>query len=319
MNAVFALPDTETLILALTFIGAFASVLVISLPFLQRDRRAARLKVLTKRREELSRQQRDQLAEQRARRQPKAHVNVMKGVLERFKLDNMLASTEIKQMLQAAGWRQRSAVVTFVFARFAAATGMALVAFVFVWLNYKLPVFTELAIGGGSGAFGYYLPVILAKNAAQKRQDEMTKGFPDSLDLLLICVQAGLSIEAAVARVSEEIAESAAVLSREFALMAAELAYLGDRGKAYSNFAERTGLPAARSLSTSLTQSDRYGTALSVALKVLATENRDARMALAERKAAALPAKLTVPMIIFFLPALFLVIMGPAIIQISNM
>jgi tight adherence protein C len=147
----------------------------------------------------------------------------------------------------------------------------------------------------------------------------MTATFPDMLDLLVICVEAGLSIEAAFTRVTEEIADSSPVLAEEIGLTSAELTFLGDRSKAYANLSARTGLPAAKSLATALIQSERYGTPVSVALKVLAQENRDDRMAKAEKKAGALPAQLTVPMIVFFLPVLFLVIIGPAIIQMMKM
>jgi tight adherence protein C len=155
-------------------------------------------------------------------------------------------------------------------------------------------------------------------NTITKRQQALSRSFPDALDLMVICVEAGVSIEAAFQRVTEEMVESTPVIAEEIALTSAELAFLGDRRQAYENLAERTGLPAIKSLCTALLQSERYGTPVSVALRVLAQENREARMAAAEKKAAALPAKLTVPMIIFFLPVLFMVIIGPAAIQVSR-
>ena len=166
-----------------------------------------------------------------------------------------------------------------------------------------------------SGFIGFKLPDVLLKNAALKRQEEMRLAYPDALDLLVICVNAGLSIEAAFSRVTEEVAESSVALSQEIGLTSAELLFLGDRSKAYVNLAERTGLPAIKSLVIALSQADKYGTPVSVALKILSDESRNDRMAIAEQKGAALPAKLTVPMILFFLPALFLVIIGPAVIQ----
>jgi len=147
----------------------------------------------------------------------------------------------------------------------------------------------------------------------------MTKAFPDSLDLLTICVEAGASIEAAFARVTEEVADASTVLAQEFGLTSAELAFLGDRGKAYLNFAERTGLPSVRALATTLVQAETYGTPIAVALRVLSQESRDDRMNRAEKKAAALPAQLTVPMIVFFLPPLFVIIMGPAVMSVMDM
>ncbi|MCH7551164.1 MAG: type II secretion system F family protein, partial [Proteobacteria bacterium] len=151
-----------------------------------------------------------------------------------------------------------------------------------------------------------------------KRQQEMSDVFPDTLDLMVICVEAGLGVEAAFARVTEEIIDQSPILATELGLLSAELAYLGDRRQSYVNFSNRTGLPAAKALSTALIQSEQYGTPVGVALKVLAQEKRDERMSAAEKKAAALPAKLTVPMIIFFLPVLFIVVIGPAAMQVGN-
>ena len=311
--------DPQTIIVILAFAGGFASILAITLPFLQRDQRAARLKVVARRREELSQQQRELMVEERARRRPQsqAHVNLTKALLSKFNLENLTSSHELKQRLAAAGWRSQSAVFTFVFARFGMGLAFGLITLFFLTVSEKFaqPLFVQLIISGALGAIGFYLPNLLVKNAIQKRQDEMTAGFPDSLDLLVICVEAGLSIEAAFGRVTEEISEQAPVLSEEFGLTSAELAFLGDRRQAYANFADRTALPAARSLATALIQSEKYGTPVSVALKILAQENRDDRMAKAEKKAGALPAQLTVPMILFFLPVLFLVIIGPAAIQ----
>jgi tight adherence protein C len=148
---------------------------------------------------------------------------------------------------------------------------------------------------------------------------EMQLNFPDALDLLVISSEAGLSIEAAFHRVTGEIEESSPALSEEFGLTTAELSFLGDRRRAYTNFADRTGLPSAKALAVTLLQSEKYGTSISNALKVLSQENRDERMSRAERKAASLPAQLTVPMIVFFLPVLFVVIMGPAGLKIASM
>lgn len=314
--------DPQIMISLLAFAAGFASIIAIAMPFLRRDHRASRLKAVAERREELSRHQREEIARQRSpRHQITARASAMKNLLERFKLQNLAASKELKQKLAAAGHRQQSAVITFIFQRFGFAIGLSLVALFFVSVGdtFDFEIFQRLLISGVAGLIGWYLPALLIKNKAQKRQEEMTRNFPDTLDLLVICVESGLAIEPAFARVTEEISENAPVLSQELGLTSAELAFLGDRAKAYGNFAERTGLPAAQSLSTALAQSDKYGTPVSVALKVLAEENRNDRMAKAEKKAGALPAQLTVPMILFFLPVLFMVIIGPAVIQIMAM
>ena len=170
----------------------------------------------------------------------------------------------------------------------------------------------------GAMTVGAYLPKIMLANAIQKRQFAVARAFPDALDLMVICVDAGLSVESSLGRVVEELGMTAPELAEEFALTSAELAFLGDRRHAWENLAERTGLPQVKSLSTTLLQSEKYGTPVSQALKVLGQENRETRMSNAEKKAAALPAKLTVPMIVFFLPVLFMVIAGPAAIQVSG-
>ena len=152
-------------------------------------------------------------------------------------------------------------------------------------------------------------------NLANKRQLAIKQSFPDALDMLLICVQAGMSIEAAFGKVSKEITTQSLELAEELSLTTAELSYLQDRRQAYDNLGKRTGIPGVKAVATSLIQAERYGTPVGQALRVMAKENREIRMAEAEKKAAALPPKLTVPMIVFFLPVLFLVILGPAAIR----
>jgi tight adherence protein C len=162
---------------------------------------------------------------------------------------------------------------------------------------------------------GFYLPVILVKNLIARRQLSIRQAWSDALDLLLICVESGMTVEPALQRVAREIGSVSVPLAEELTLTVAELSYLQDRRKAFENLAKRTGMPTVKSVVTSLIQSERYGTPLSTALRVLAQENRDSRMQEAEKKAAALPPKLTVPMILFFLPAVFVVILGPAILN----
>jgi tight adherence protein C len=161
--------------------------------------------------------------------------------------------------------------------------------------------------------------MLFLKNAIAKRQLSLKRAFPDALDLLLICVESGMSIEAAFRKVSAEIGSQSIALAEEFTLTTAELSYLQDRKVAYQNLANRTGLDGVKSVSLALQQAERYGTPLGTTLRVMAQENRDMRMAEAEKKAAALPPKLTVPMIVFFLPVLFVVILGPAAIQVMKL
>ena len=315
------LQDSETLITLLSAVVGFAAILGFAFPFLRRDQRATRMKAVSMHREELSRQRREEMAQRRAQRRPKLHDNLMKKLVEKFRLKDMMSSKELRMKLASAGWRHQSAVATFVFASMVSAVVVAFLALVMMSVSEKFDyhILIRLLLAAGAGGIGFHFPSLIVKHAADKRRESMTGGFPDALDLLVICVEAGLSIEAAFARVTEEIADDAPILSQEFGLMSAELAFLGERTKAYSNFAERTGLPSARSLATSLSQAEKYGTPLSVALKILAQENRDNRMAAAEKKAGSLPAQLTVPMIVFFLPPLFVVIIGGPIITIINM
>jgi tight adherence protein C len=166
---------------------------------------------------------------------------------------------------------------------------------------------------------GVKAPEVFLRNATVKRQQSMRRAFPDALDLLLICVESGMSIEMAFRKVGQEIGVQSRALAEEFALATAELNYLPDRRTAYNNLATRTGLPAVKQVATVLVQAEKYGTPLGQALRVTAQESRDARMIEAERIAASLPPKLTVPMIVFFLPVLMLVVMAPAGIQIFLM
>ena len=305
-----------TLIMIVAAVAAFASVLAVSLPLLARDRISNRLKAVTARRGELAELQRSSLSKQLKPQHLKRQA-LMRAVIDRLKLQELLEAKTLKMQLAQAGWKGKSAQVTYVFSRVALP-----VLFLVLGLFYAGVVFANLAPGARgmiivfAMGVGVYLPSMLLNNAIQKRQALLRRAFPDAIDLLVICVDAGLSMEGALARVVDEMVQSAPDLAEELGLCAAELVYLGERRIAWENLAERTGLPEVKTLSTTLIQSEKYGTPVSQGLKVLGQENREARMANAEKKAAALPAKLTVPMIIFFLPVLFMVIIGPAAIQV---
>lgn len=312
---------TENIIVILAFLAAFAAVMAIALPLMKRDPMSLRMEAVGRRREELSRQQRASLSQGQVRWRPQAHTNVFRAILGQFKLESLASSAGVRQRLIMAGWRNQSAVVTYVFVRLASSVFLAFLILLLlsVQQKYGMTLTQQLIYAGVAGVFGFYFPQIIVSNIIEKRQKEMTKAFPDSLDLLTICVEAGASIEAAFARVTEEVADASPVLAQEFGLTSAELAFLGDRGKAYLNFAERTGLASVRALATTLIQAETYGTPIAVALRVLSQESRDERMNRAEKKAAALPAQLTVPMIVFFLPPLFVVIMGPAVMSVMDL
>ncbi len=312
--------DLATFIMWVLAAGALVAVAMFGVSFIKGGRRAKRIKaVVNQHRGDLSRKQVDGINKPSAIRQSKekAHVKLVNKLLKVINLQHMLSSKEIGFELAQAGLRGRGVIPAYVSTRVLVGIGAAVGTIVLLGLaqKYPYPEFTKFLFAGGAGFVGFFMPKILLKNTITKRQKEMTKAFPDTLDLLTICVESGLGIEAAFARVTEEIVDVAPILAQEFGLLTAELAYLTERRNAYENFSNRTGLPTAKQLATSLIQSEQYGTPVGLALKVLAQEKRDERMSAAERKAAALPAKLTVPMIIFFLPVLFVVVIGPAAMQ----
>jgi tight adherence protein C len=311
--------DPANIIIALGAVGMFLGVFAIATPFLQKDQLSPRLKAVAERREELrANMQAKKTRTQRPGR--KETMNVVTMVLGRLNLKNQIDDKDLRMRLAQAGWRGQGPATMFVAARVVMPIIMALVAAIlFFGLNlFKLSFVMQcLSVVGGLG-LGYYLPNMMVKNAATKRQEEMTLNFPDTLDLLLICIEAGLSLEAALTRVVKETGESAPQLAEEMGLLTAELSFLGDRRQALNNFAGRVGTQEAKGLVTSLVQSEQYGTPLTVALRVLSDENRASRMSRAEQKAGSLPAMLTGPMIVFFLPVVFIVLLGPAVIQIVN-
>jgi tight adherence protein C len=182
-------------------------------------------------------------------------------------------------------------------------------------IEKDIPKIMKLLISASLGVFGFFLPRILVKNTADKRQQEINITFPDALDMMLICVQGGIGIEGAINKIADNVANLSETLAEELGILSAELGMLNDRKAAFQGFATRAGSGTARSFATAMLQAEQYGTSVSKAIRVLADEQREARMAEAERKAASLPPKLTVPMILFFLPALFITILGPAFLQ----
>ncbi|OFX12506.1 MAG: hypothetical protein A2516_01270, partial [Alphaproteobacteria bacterium RIFOXYD12_FULL_60_8] len=302
--------NPELMIMVMAALGSFVTILAIGLQVFQKNNLDDRLKSVKERRLELSNLQREEL--NRKRQQPSKKVDFMKAVLEKLNMQDLIATKEVKMRLSQAGYRGQNAAISFGFARLALPVVLVLGALLFLSTakDVQFSLMAKIVVLAGLGGIGYYLPTIFLSNSISKRQQLITRAFPDALDLLTICVEAGLSIEAAFSRVSVEMAENNAEIAEEFGLTTAELAFLGNRHAAFENLATRTGLEATKSLSTALGQSEKYGTPVSAALKVLSEDNRQHRMSLAEKKAGALPAQLTVPMIVFFLPVLFVVILG---------
>ncbi|EJW10955.1 Type II/IV secretion system protein TadC, associated with Flp pilus assembly [Rhodovulum sp. PH10] len=310
--------DTRLLMMLLAGIAVAASVLTLAMPLLTADTLSKRMNAVAIEREKIRQRERERLARGERVRLRSTPKQYMQRVVERFNLDKWLGKEEARELLTQAGWRGQAPYVAFLFFRLVAPilllAGTAL--YVFVVFDLPYPTTVKLGICIGAAYFGIQLPQILIRNQIQKRQMSIRRAFPDALDLLLICVESGMSIEAALRKVSQEVGTQSIPLAEELTLTTAELSYLPDRRQAYENLAKRTGLEGVKSVCIALQQSERYGTPMANALRVMAQENRDMRMAAAEKKAAALPPKLTVPMIVFFLPVLFIVILGPAAIQV---
>jgi len=242
----------------------------------------------------------------------------MKRAVERFDLKKAFQDDSTVDKLAMAGLRGQGELTRFLFQRLAYPVGIFLVAAIYLLILSPgdRPLYINLVYAIGAGLLGAYMPVLLLKNKTQKRQASIRRSWPDCLDLLLLCVEAGMSMEHAFKRVAKEIGAQSVELAEELTLTTAELSFLEDRTRAYDNLGRRTGLDNVKAVMTALIQADRYGTSVGQALRVMAEEGREARMMEAEKKAAALPPKLTVPLIIFFLPVLFIVILSPAMIKV---
>ena len=319
MKYIDLLFDRELVVTVLSAVAAFATILTLTYPLLAGDKLAARLKSVASRREELRRLQREALNKKGQLRS--TPVGFMKQTIEKLNLRNILESPNTKEKLSRAGYRGQSSIYTFMFFRFVMPfiVFFATIVYLFMLSKYNLPPIGKIGIAFGGAFAGFYLPDLYVQNAIDKRMSSVMKAFPDALDLMLICVESGMSVEAAFNKVASEIGSQSVELAEEFALTTAELSYLPDRRSAYENLGKRCSHPGVRAVCTSLIQAERYGTPLGTALRVMALENREMRMMEAEKKAASLPATLTVPMIVFFLPALFVVILGPASIKIMNL
>jgi len=313
--------DARFMTMLLAAIAASVTAYTLVMPLFAGEGLAKRMKAVASERERIRQRERERLAKTEKvslRQSPKQLVS---KVVEDFNLTKWLAQEAARDKLIMAGYRGHAPYVTFLFARAVTPillfVGAALYVFVITQMDKSLTV--KLGICIAAAFLGLQAPMLFLKNAISKRQFSIKRAFPDALDLLLICVESGMSVEVAFRKVSVEITGQSIALSEEFSLTTAELSYLQDRKVAYENLAKRTGLEGVKSVCLALMQSERYGTPLGQSLRVMAQENRDMRMNEAEKKAAGLPPKLTVPMILFFLPCLFAVIMGPALMKISHM
>jgi tight adherence protein C len=321
LQLVASLLQVETLITIFVGLAAFATVLTVAAPMFETDKLKTRMKSVGQERDRLRAAQRAQLIGNETRLRDKKQTGLASQLVDALNLKRVFEAEASRDLLRQAGLRSERHLVTFLAARLIVPLILAVVVFVYSSTVYadKVAPPMRLAATGVGAIFGYYLPAIFLKNMAKRRQDSIKKAWSDALDLLLICVESGMSVEPAMQRVAREIGSASVPLAEELTLTVAELSYLQDRRKAYDNLGKRTGLMTVKSVVTSLIQSERYGTPLGQALRVLAQENRDMRMAEAEKKAAALPPKLTVPMILFFLPVIFVIILGPSIIMVMKL
>lgn len=314
------LTDPVFMAMILMSIAGCATVLTLAMPFLESDNLGQRMKAVALEREKIRARERERMnASQKVslRQESKAY---MRRTVEKFKLSDWLGTDDAKKILVMAGYRSQASEVTFLFFRLVVPIVFLVAALFYVFVvdsgGFSIPV--RLLIIVGAAFAGVKAPEFFLKNVISKRQLSVRRAWPDALDLLLICVESGMSIEHAFKKVSQEIGDQSLALAEELTLTTAELSYLPQRRMAYENLASRTGLETVKSVTTALIQAERYGTPLGQALRVLSQESRDQRMNDAEKKAASLPPKLTVPMILFFLPVLFVIIMTPAIIQVYH-
>jgi tight adherence protein C len=316
------LHDAHFMTVLLAAIAASATAYTLIMPLFAGEGLAKRMKAVASERERIRQRERDRLSKTEKvslRQTPKQLVS---KVVEDFNLGKWLAQEAAREKLTMAGYRGQAPYVTFLFFRLVTPIVLLVATTLYVFLIAHIEVSASIKIGICIAAayLGLQAPMLFLKNAITKRQLSIKRAFPDALDLLLICIESGMSIETAFRKVSTEITAQSVALSEEFTLTTAELSYLQDRKVAYENLAKRTdGLDGVKSVCLALQQSERYGTPLGQSLRVMAQENRDMRMNEAEKKAAALPPKLTVPMILFFLPVLFVVILGPTGIKVAAM
>lgn len=314
------LTDPGNLIAAAVAIIVFATILTIALPMLSKGSLEKRMKSVAARRDELKRRSRQAMARDKDGQLRHVDEGFFKRVVDKLNLKTLLEDPKVVDQMAQAGFRGPKPITTFYFFRLTMPFILALVAGLYIYMinDFGLSPTSKLCALVVAFVVGFYAPNLYVANTASKRRANIMGAFPDALDLLLICVEAGMSIEAAIQKVSVEIGGSSIELAEELSLLTAELSYLPERRMAYEGLARRTNHPGVKSVAIAMIQAEKYGTPLGTALRVMAKENRDMRLSAAEKKAAALPAQLTVPMILFFLPVLFVAILGPAIIKVQT-
>ena len=316
MNLAGFLPPgvTVNLLVELAAGGAnIAALFVLYRAFSPTEVMGARARAHAKRRREL---RGAMLSAPRPSRREKP-VTLVRNLLEKLKVNSGEEGRKVQDKLAQAGWRSADAMTMFLGFRMGAPPVLGLVGWLLTPLLVRHAPILIQCVGGFAGtAFGAYAPIMFVDNASKNRGQKIQKQLPDALDLFVICAEAGLGLDAAFQRVAREIGPSSSELSDELGLTSIELGFLPNRRDALNNLSRRVGLASIRSFTNTLSQTEKYGTPLTQSLRVLANEFRNERLMKAEEKAARLPATLTVPMICFILPPLFIVLIGPAIIQV---
>jgi tight adherence protein C len=314
--------EPTTLFAVLVALAVFATLYSLAIPFMERGDLGKRMKAVSTEREQMRARERARMNMDGSKASLRAQNNQsVRQIVERFNLRKALVDEGTINKLRAAGLRTQNALNMFLLARFLLPFLFLAAAAIWVFALGNLasrPMGLRVLAVVGFAYVGFYAPNIYVSNRMNKRQQSIKRAWPDALDLMLICVESGISVEAAMRRAAEEIGTQSPELAEELVLTTAELSFLQDRRTALENLGNRTQLDIVRSVMQALIQADRYGTPVAQALRVLAQEGRDERMNEAEKKAAALPPKLTVPMILFFLPVLVAVILGPAGIQVAD-
>ena len=320
MSLVASLLQIDSLIMIFAGLTVFGTIVTIAAPYFDGDKLQGRVKIVAAERDRLKAQQKANFANSEVRLREKPKTSAYSQIVDALNLKKIFEGEASREKLRQAGFRSEKHLMTFLAMRIIGPIVAGLLVFIYTStvLAAKVPPNLRLTASMIGLVIGFYLPALVVKNFASKRQASIKGSWSDALDLLLICVESGMALEPAMSRVAKEIGSQSVPLAEEMSLTVAELSFLGDRRKALDNLSRRTGLETVRSVVTSLIQSERYGTPLGSALRVLAQENRNDRMAEAEKKAAALPPKLTVPMILFFLPVIFVIILGPAGIRVTG-
>lgn len=318
----FELPFGLDLLDIATFLAGlavFVGVYAVWTAGLQRDPMRARIKSLQQRREAL---RSGYIATKRRETPIIKKVDRLGGIrifVEKLKILQTSRSQNIALKLARAGYRSKDALVFYSFAKFLSPiAGVIIAVIVVLGLNVVEKQLYQMATALGIVILGYYAPDLFLKNIADNRRKEIRKALPDALDLMVICAEAGLTLDAAMNKVAREMGQANPELGDEFMLAGIELGFLPERRQALINLAERIDLGSIRSVVATLIQTEKYGTPLAQSLRVLSAEFRNNRLMRAEEKAARLPAIMTIPLIMFILPTLFVVLLGPAACQVND-